>query len=130
MGVFPPAVNSADNMELTGLDDDMGLPEPAIPVPEVAAEPVEPISVMPEEPAETVEHIKVSFRFPDGKRVTKRFVPTDAVEQMFAVASATVERPARLLDLSTQFPKRSIRDVEGGLQATMKDAQVANNMVM
>merc|ERR1712151_940199 len=114
-------------MELTGLDDaaPVAMEEETIP-----AEPSEPVSAMPEEPADTVEHLKVSFRLLDGKRVTRRFLPTDPVEQMFAVASACSEKPASALDLCTQFPKRSMREIDGGLQATMKDAGVAGNMVM
>lgn len=64
----------------------------------------------------------------------------------FVVAAALAEKPARLVDLSTQvwtspfvscfllrnlsiqhfdqFPKRSLRDIEGGLTVPMKDAQV------
>merc|ERR1719464_2499364 len=105
----------------------MGVPEaePAEPEP-----PKEPVAAMPEEPAEAEQHLKVSFRLPSGQRVTRRFRPEDPLEQMFAVASAIAQQPPSLIDLSTQFPKRSMRDVEGGLQASMRDAQVAGNMVL
>mmetsp|Transcript_20707 Transcript_20707/g.58072 ORF Transcript_20707/g.58072 Transcript_20707/m.58072 type:complete len:471 (-) Transcript_20707:32-1444(-) len=92
--------------------------------------PKEPVCALPEEPAEGVEHLKVSFRMPSGQRVTRRFVPTDTVEQMFVVASALSEMPPTAVDLSTQFPKRSLRDIDGGLQALLKDAQVAGCMVV
>lgn len=98
----------------------------------VAEQPVEsdPVPVMPDEPAEDIEHLKVSIRLPSGQRITRRFRPEDPLEQMFVVAAALAEKPARLVDLSTQFPKRSLRDIEGGLTVPMKDAQVAGNMIM
>jgi hypothetical protein len=34
------------------------------------------------------------------------------------------------LDVSTQFPKRSLWDVEGGMAATVKDAKVAGNLLL
>merc|ERR1719221_201434 len=124
------------DMQLSGFDNDAAaaasafaeasLP-PAVEVPEQAKEPV---STMPEEPPDTEEHLKVSFRLPAGQRVTRRFRPTEPLEVMFAVASALTEQPTSVIDLSTQFPKRSLRDIEGGLQASMKDAQVAGNMIL
>jgi len=115
----------AGDIRLTGLDS--GAP---------AAEDVEmtpakePPSEMPEEPPEGGDVIKVSFRLPDGKRVTRRFAGGDTVEVMFRVASALAQEPMSLVDLATQYPKRSLREVEGGLDATLKDSQVANNMVL
>jgi len=85
---------------------------------------------MPDEPPEGVDAIKVSFRLPSGQRTTKRFLQTDAVEKMFVVASALAQQPLSLIDLATQYPKRSLRDVEGGLTASVKAAEVANNMVL
>ncbi|CAK0873469.1 unnamed protein product [Prorocentrum cordatum] len=72
----------------------------------------------------------VSFRIPSGQRVTRRFLPAEPIEQMFLVASALTKEPVRLVDLSTQFPKRALRDIEGGLQTPMKDANVAGNMIL
>lgn len=92
--------------------------------------PDEPIADMPDEPADGAESLKVSFRLPSGQRVMRRFSPADAVQQMFNVASALAKKPVRLIDLSTQFPKRSLRDIQGGLELPMKDAQVAGNMVL
>merc|ERR1712194_469920 len=88
-----------------------------------------PISEMPEEPVDGVEHIKVSFRTPSGQRVTRRFLSADKVGQMFHVASALCKCPADSIDLSTQFPKRALREIEGGLETLLKDAQVAGSMV-
>merc|ERR1712151_1328543 len=75
----------------------------------------EAAAAMPEEPAENVEHLKVSFRMPDGKRLMRRFLPTDPVNRMLAVASATTGVAIGKIDISSQFPKRSLRDVDGGL---------------
>lgn len=85
---------------------------------------------MPDEPAEGDAHIKVPFRMPTGPRVVRRFSPTATVQQMFDMVSATTKKPVRLINLSTQFPKRALRDIEGGLSAFMKDAQVAGNMIL
>jgi len=123
----PPAVatgSAGGDVALSGLDDDMGT-EAAPP-----AAPQEPAAAMPDEPAEDVEHIKVCMRMPEGQRITRRFLSSDPLEQMFAVASATLQQPISRLNISTQFPKRSLRDTEGGLQALMKDAGVAGNMVL
>jgi len=123
----PRAGSQATDMELTGLDEGMAVEEPA---PVVEPEPQEPVAALPEEPAEGLEHLKVSFRMPSGQRHTRRFLPDDQVGRMFATASALAERPPGLIDLSTQYPKRSLRDVEGGMQARMKDAQVAGSMIL
>lgn len=131
----PPAAGAASDMKLVGLPEglDDG-PSEASPMPVEPQEPEkpakEPACEMPEEPAEDVEHVKVSLRLPSGKRITRRFVPSDPLEVMFACASALAEEPASLIDLSTQFPKRSLRDLDGGLATTMKDAQVAGNMIL
>lgn len=119
-----PASTSAANMELTGLDEaaDSGYTEPETPQ--------EPVPALPEEPSDTVEHVKVSLKLPSGTRVTRRFLPGDPLEQMFVVAAALAEQPVKLVDLATQFPKRSLRDVEGGLSTLVKDAQVAGNMIL
>eukprot|EP00442_Polarella_glacialis_P008824 CAMPEP_0115108272 /NCGR_PEP_ID=MMETSP0227-20121206/37887_1 /TAXON_ID=89957 /ORGANISM="Polarella glacialis, Strain CCMP 1383" /LENGTH=422 /DNA_ID=CAMNT_0002506499 /DNA_START=36 /DNA_END=1305 /DNA_ORIENTATION=+ len=130
-----------EQMQLTGLDDFVAASggsaagsaqEASAAAAAVPAEPVqkEPVPTLPEEPVESLEHLKVSLRLPSGSRITRRFLPTDSLEQMFIVAAALSEQPLRLVDLSTQFPKRSLRDVEGGLQILMKDAQVAGSVVM
>jgi hypothetical protein len=94
------------------------------------APPEEPVADMPAEPAESAECLKVSFRLPSGQRVVRRFLRVDTVEQMFMVASALAERPPSAVDLNTQFPKRSLRDVEGGMQALIKDVEVANSQIL
>mmetsp|Transcript_127435 Transcript_127435/g.354756 ORF Transcript_127435/g.354756 Transcript_127435/m.354756 type:complete len:450 (-) Transcript_127435:204-1553(-) len=121
-----PVAGGSGDLQLTGFDATMETADEAL---EPAA-PQEPVAAMPEEPADSAEHLKVSFRLPSGQRVTRRFLPTDPLEQMFAVASALTEQPPSRVDLSTQFPKRSLRDVPGGLQVLMKDAEVAGNMVL
>eukprot|EP00747_Dinoflagellata_sp_TGD_P022156 gnl/TRDRNA2_/TRDRNA2_128936_c0_seq1.p1 gnl/TRDRNA2_/TRDRNA2_128936_c0~~gnl/TRDRNA2_/TRDRNA2_128936_c0_seq1.p1 ORF type:complete len:500 (+),score=104.59 gnl/TRDRNA2_/TRDRNA2_128936_c0_seq1:68-1501(+) len=93
-------------------------------------EPAEPIAKLPDEPADGEGVIKVSLRLPSGSRVTRRFLAADKLEQMFIVASALSEQPVSRIDLSTQFPKRSLREVDGGMEICLKDAQVAGNMVM
>eukprot|EP00929_Paragymnodinium_shiwhaense_P113721 TRINITY_DN82015_c0_g1_i1.p1 TRINITY_DN82015_c0_g1~~TRINITY_DN82015_c0_g1_i1.p1 ORF type:complete len:511 (-),score=152.93 TRINITY_DN82015_c0_g1_i1:80-1612(-) len=93
---------------------------------DVAAAP----EAMPEEPGADVEHLKVSFRMPSGQRVTRRFLPGDAVRQMFVVASALSGQALDAIDLSMQFPKRSLRDVDGTLTAKLKDVGVAGNMLL
>jgi len=90
----------------------------------------EAIAVMPEEPPETVEHLKVSFKLPSGAARVRRFLASAKLEDMFAVASALVEHPVSRVDLSTQFPKRSLRDIAGGFDASLKDAQVAGNVIL
>eukprot|EP00411_Alexandrium_monilatum_P017502 CAMPEP_0175238486 /NCGR_PEP_ID=MMETSP0093-20121207/29059_1 /TAXON_ID=311494 /ORGANISM="Alexandrium monilatum, Strain CCMP3105" /LENGTH=450 /DNA_ID=CAMNT_0016532495 /DNA_START=1 /DNA_END=1353 /DNA_ORIENTATION=- len=121
-----PAASGSDDVQMTGLDA-LAEPEEAAKESEPAV-PQEPVATMPEEPAEGTECIKVSFRLPSGQRVTRRFLPADPVEQMFGVVSALSETPPSRVDLSTQFPKRSLRDV--GLQVLMKDAEVAGSMVL
>lgn len=118
-----PAATVAGDAVATG----MPVPAGGRPAPEV---PKEAPAEMPEEPPGDVEHLKVSFRIPSGQRVARRFLPTDPLEQMFKVASALTKEPVSLVDLSTQFPKRALRDIEGGLQAVLKDAQVAGNMIL
>lgn len=128
-----PVRGASSDLVLSGLDETAG---GAAPMEEATSaepekkEPSEPVSEMPEEPADSVEHLKVSLRLPSGKRITRRFLPASPVEEMFAVASALAEQPVSLIDLATQFPKRSLRDLEGGMTTTMKDAQVAGNMVL
>jgi len=119
-------------MKLMGLDEPMEEAAASSSQAEPAEDstPKEPVPALPEEPADSVEHLKVSLRLPSGQRITRRFVPTDSVEQMFVVAAALSEQPTRLVDLSTQFPKRSLRDIEGGLSTPMKDAQVAGSMIL
>ena len=46
------------------------------------AEPAEPVPKLPDEVAEDQEHLKVSMRMPSGQRVTRRFGPQEALEQM------------------------------------------------
>jgi len=87
-------------------------------------------AVAPPEPAESPECVKVSFRLPSGSRVTRRFLPSDPLEHMFACASQFAEQPMSKVDIATQYPKRSLRELEGGLSSAIKDAQVAGAMVM
>jgi len=128
-----PAASGEVAFQATGLDDatmDDASALPAAAEPSEPPAPVEPVAAMPVEPGADVGTLKVSFRLPNGQRVTRRFVPTDCVEQMFAVASASAETPPSRIDLSTQFPKRSLRDIEGGLTCQLKDAGVAGSMIM
>jgi len=118
----PPDPSS---IELSGLEEPMEVERPG----EVQAEAEEPVPAMPEEPAADAEHLKVSIRLPSGQRVTRRFRPEEPLEQMFVVAAALTEKPTRLVDLSTQFPTRALRDIEGGLSVPLKDCQVAGNMI-
>lgn len=120
----PPEVEPPmeDDVEIVGLDEDMQVSQPEAP-------PAEAVALMPPEPAETEEHLKVSFRLPNGTRVQRRFPPAGQLELMFQAASALAEKPPSSIDLSTQFPKRSLRDVEGGMQVLLKDAQVAGNVI-
>lgn len=131
----PPPAGEGVDVELVGLDGDSDMQGPSSKAAKRSAEeiteaPKEPVAAMPEEPPETVEHLKVSFKLADGKRVTRRFLPTEPISQMFEVASALVSEPVSLIDLSTQYPKRSLRGLEGGLEVKMQDAQVAGNMVL
>jgi len=120
----PATDATGGDMQLTGLDVNMGTSASE------AQAPVETAAVSPEEPPEGTQHLKVSFKLPSGQRVPRRFLPDAPVEQMFAVASAATEQPMSRIDLSTQFPKRSLRTIDGGMQALMKDAQVAGSMVL
>jgi hypothetical protein len=120
-----PAMPASD-MQLSGLPDETA----DVPDQVMDTAPAEPIAAMPEEPSEDVENLKVSLRLPSGKRITRRFRPSDAVDVMFDVASALVEEPVSKIELATQFPKRSLRDIEGGLQVPLRDAQVANNAIL
>jgi len=134
----PAGTGGSGNMELCGLEAAApAAAAPAVAAPAAAgaaaaaaAVPEEPVAAMPEEPAEDTQHLKVSFRMPSGARVPRRFLADDRVEQMFLVASAASGLPPGRIDLSTQFPTRSLRDVEGGLQALLKDVQVQGNMVL
>lgn len=110
-------------VELTGLDE-------AMPDAPANGEPKEPVAALPEEPPEGSDCVKTSMKLPSGQRVTRRFLADAPLEQMFAAASALAEQPMSLIDLSTQFPKRSLRELEGGLECKMRDAQVANNMIL
>lgn len=97
----------------------------------VPADLAEPIAEMPEEPAEATEGcVKVSMRLPTGTRVTRRFLPNSPVSEMFAVASAASSTPVSRVELATQFPKRSLRDIEGGMETLIKDAEVAGCQIM
>lgn len=143
----PMAGATVEEFRLTGLDESMegrtptssaaGI-TPAVSRADVAAPeadaamepPKEPAAAMPAEPPDTVEHVKVSFRLPSGQRVTRRFLPASLVEEMFAVASALADQPLSSIDLATQFPKRLLRDVEGGLGSTIGAAQVAGSLVV
>lgn len=115
-GVLPEGAD----VELSGLD------EPSAGTGEAA--PLEPVAELPAEPAEAEEHMKVSLRLPSGSRVTRRFLPGDCVEKLFAVASALSERPVSKIDISMQFPKKSLRDC--GMEASLKDANVAGAQVL
>jgi len=101
-----------------------GLPD------EMKDEPMEAApAAMPEEPSADVEHIKVSMRLPSGQRVTRRFLKEDPLERMFEVASALSERALDLIDISATFPTRNLRELDGGLQVLLKDANVAGHAV-
>lgn len=97
--------------------------------PAVQAPPQSTVPV-PEEPPADVEHLKVSFRTPSGQRVARRFLPSERVEHLLAVAASLVGQPVEEIDLSTQFPRRSLRDIEGGPEKCLKDAGVAGNMLL
>lgn len=120
-----------DNMRLVGLDqaDRAPTPEP-MEVAETKAEEKEAPAEMPEEPADSADNLKVSFRLPSGQRTTRRFLPGDTVDRMFDVASALANEPKSCIDLATQYPKRSLRELPGGLETLMGNAQVANNMIL
>lgn len=85
---------------------------------------------MPEEPGADVEHVKVSLRLPTGQRVMRRFRPGDVLEVVFAVASALTQSPVDCLDVSTQMPKKSLRDLEGAFAGTVKDAKIGGSMLV
>lgn len=87
-------------------------------------------STMPEEPAENIGHIKVCFRVPSGSNIKRRFLPSATIETMLATASALTDKPMSRIDLATTYPKRLLRDIDGGLQTSVKDAQVADNVVL
>jgi hypothetical protein len=123
--VKPSAEPAASgDMVMTGLDQAVDIDVE----PEVEAS--EPVAIMPEEPAESAECAKVSFRLPSGQRIMRRFLKTAPISEMFAVASASAEAPVSRIDLTTQFPKRSLRDAEGGMDLLVKDAQVAGSQIM
>lgn len=88
------------------------------------------MAVMPEEPDADAEHVKVSFRLPSGQRVMRRLRPDDTMEVVFAVASALTSSPVHGIDVSTQMPKKSLRDAEGGLTLSVKDSKIAGNMLV
>jgi len=85
---------------------------------------------LPEEPPEGPGLLCLSLRLPSGQRVARRFWPDARLEQLFAVASALSKQPAIRLDLCTQFPRRSLREVEGGLESTLEAAKVAGSLVV
>mmetsp|Transcript_62626 Transcript_62626/g.179635 ORF Transcript_62626/g.179635 Transcript_62626/m.179635 type:complete len:456 (-) Transcript_62626:137-1504(-) len=131
----PPAIAQAmaglgGDMRLVGYDekaDSEMLPPVAPAEPEPAAPAKEAPCAMPEEPPAGGDAVKVVFKLP-GSRAERRFLPTDTVETMFRVASALTQEPVSCIDMSTQFPKRALREV--GMEATVKDAQVAGGVVM
>jgi hypothetical protein len=130
----PPAVGAGDDLKLTGLDDDdMGRSRADSSVMDteskVEAPPSEPPAEMPAEP-EGPECLKVMLKLPSGERYPRRFLPNAPVAEMFAVASAKVGAPVSKVELSTQFPKRSLRDIAGGMESLLKDAEVAGSQVM
>ncbi|CAE7505657.1 PUX7 [Symbiodinium pilosum] len=117
-----PKASPDSQIQLHGLDD--------MEVEGATNEEPEPVPAMPEEPAESAEAVKVSLRLPSGQRVTRRFRPDDQLEQIFVVAAALTEKPTEKVDLATQFPTRSLREVEGGLSILIRDAKVAGNLLM
>lgn len=131
----PPAIAQAmaalgGDMMLVGYDEkaDSEMLPPAAPAePEPAAPAKEAPCTMPEEPPAGADAVKVVFKLP-GSRAERRFLPTDTVETMFRVASALTHEPVSCIDMSTQFPKRALREV--GMEAMVKDAQVAGGVVM
>lgn len=134
-GIGPQGAPTTGDMSLSGLDD-VVMPEatiPAAPAPAAPAAPAAPIETgceMPEEPAEGPECVKVSMRLPSGTRLMRRFLATAPVAEMFAVASAASNTPVSRVELASMFPKRSLRDVAGGLESMIKDAEVAGSQVM
>lgn len=132
-----PAAAGSTELRMTGLDDESMdvdfLTAPAVLPTEGPAARDAPMEVkveMPAEPPDNVDHLKVSLRLPSGQRVARRFLPSSLLEEMFAVAAALVDQPMSCVDLSTQFPKRSLRDIDGGFKAFLKDAQVHNSVVV
>lgn len=120
-----PSIGDVDNMRLVGFDQ-----AEAQPTPMEVAEPKEQPAEMPEEPPEGAEALKVSFRLPSGARSMRRFLKADPTDRMFDVASALAQEPKSSIDLSTQFPKRSLRELPDGLATLMSEAQVAGNMIL
>lgn len=128
----PQAAPAGTDLTMTGLDDvDMGggaaTAEPA-PAPEPEA-PKEPAAAMPDEPPEGPECAKVALRLPSGQ-LRRRILKTAPISELFAVASASTETPVNRLDLATTFPKRNLRDLPGGLDCLVKDAEVNGSQVM
>lgn len=123
--------DTGGEMKLVGLDQAVdALAEAQAAAPMEVVEPKELPAEMPEEPPADAEALKVSFRLPSGQRTMRRFLPSDTVDRMFGVASALAQEPQSLIDLSTQFPKRSLRDLPDGLETLMSNAQVAGNMIL
>ena len=84
---------------------------------------------MPEEPAEGAEGvIKISLRFPDGNRVTRRFLKSDPLKVLFDVAAATQMVHPDNLDLDSQFPRFTLRSK--GLENKMETVDLHNSMLM
>lgn len=134
MGPRDEPMGVTDDVRLVGFDEalsaDRGSGGDAHMAPAEPEPPREAPAEMPEEPPADAQHLKVSFRLPTGKTERRRFLPADPVERMFQVASALAGAPLRLVDLSTNFPKRSLRDIAGGLDCLVKDAEVAGSQVM
>eukprot|EP00929_Paragymnodinium_shiwhaense_P007665 TRINITY_DN111573_c0_g1_i1.p1 TRINITY_DN111573_c0_g1~~TRINITY_DN111573_c0_g1_i1.p1 ORF type:complete len:439 (+),score=115.39 TRINITY_DN111573_c0_g1_i1:178-1494(+) len=124
----PEVADLEQEVRLVGLDDAANTEAPA----EAPATPAEePIAEAPEEPPESADCLKVGFKLPSGQRFTRRFLKDAPVKQMFVVASAMSSTPESRIDISTQFPKRSLRtDLEAGLETKMQDANVAGSQVL
>lgn len=119
-----PPSGLGEDLQLIGLDDGAGAADVKMP------DAKDPPAEMPEEPPpDSAEHLKVSLRLPSGQTVKRRFLPGDPLDRMFDVASALAQETKSCIHLSTQFPKRTLRDIDGGLQTSMKDAKVAGDTV-
>jgi len=123
-----PSTN-VDDMKLVGFEEVKAAAAPPAPMEDVV-EAKEPPAAMPEEPPAGDGILKVSLRLPSGQRTARRFRPGDRLECMFDVASALANEPKSSIELSTQFPTRSLRELPGGLETPLSEAQVAGNMIL
>ena len=85
---------------------------------------VPPPPVEPEEGEKNV--IKVQFRLPDGSRRPLRALPTVSVGWLIRAAAHFSGLEEREVDLTTAFPKRSLRD---DLEKLLSEADVNGEML-